>query len=313
ASVNSELNHCTLLEVNVYREKVYIFSFVARNILAVDRSERFGVIILSGRTSPRNSRPPRSFNSTSDDPIWNGASKKRTAAIASIAILTLQEIEQEFRLILNLNKADSTRNEFMEDFQENTLIQLGLNQEMQQECVLIRKTGDYERPFSAPISGSRPLIISMPNNSSRLLMIHSKATTKLYRDIWPVTATVTNAPIPPFIEALTKFAGWPSTSAEQPTLLPGVGYTFLRVPQSDEFGYLGMRKENNIGLQQSSHIDQRSSENRFTTRNSVGRTTQKKQDNEKLTSITQQAPWAKDDDQDTHKYANSINGSSQSC
>ncbi|CAI2177124.1 14314_t:CDS:2 [Funneliformis geosporum] len=56
-----------------------------------------------------------------------------------------------------------------------------------------------------------------------------------------------------------------------------------------------------------------SSENRFTTRNSVGRTTQKKQDNEKLTSITQQAPWAKDDDQDTHKYANSINGSSQSC
>ncbi|CAI2177122.1 14313_t:CDS:2 [Funneliformis geosporum] len=129
---------------------------------------------------------------------------------------------------------DSTRNEFMEDFQENTLIQLGLNQEMQQECKTIKSSTAHS-------------IIDTGN-----------ATTKLYRDIWPVTATVTNAPIPPFIEALTKFAGWPSTSAEQPTLLPGVGYTFLRVPQSDEFGYLGMRKENNIGLQQSSHIDQRS-------------------------------------------------------
>lgn len=36
--------------------------------------------------------------------------------------------------------------------------------------VLIRKTGDDERPFSAQISGSRPsLTISMPNNSSRLV------------------------------------------------------------------------------------------------------------------------------------------------
>ncbi|CAG8840015.1 13423_t:CDS:2, partial [Racocetra persica] len=34
---------------------------------------------------------------------------------------------------------------------------------------LIRKTGDDERPFSAPIMGNRPsLTISMPNNSSRL-------------------------------------------------------------------------------------------------------------------------------------------------
>ncbi|CAI2169903.1 14834_t:CDS:10 [Funneliformis geosporum] len=80
----------------------------------------------------------------------------------------------------------------------------------------------------------------------------------------PVSAPITNAPNPPFVDALTRSAGWPTTSVEQPTPLspwgvPGVGSTSSRVPQSDEIGYFSMRKENNIGLQQSSHIDQISS------------------------------------------------------
>ncbi|CAG8516527.1 1684_t:CDS:10, partial [Funneliformis caledonium] len=80
----------------------------------------------------------------------------------------------------------------------------------------------------------------------------------------PVSAPITNAPNPPFVDALTRSVGWPTTSAEQPTPLspwgvPGVVSTSSRVPQSDEIGYFSVRKENNIGLQKSSHNDQISS------------------------------------------------------
>ena len=72
------------------------------------------------------------------------------------------------------------------------------------------------------------------------------------------------APTSPFIDALTRSTGWPTTtSTEQPTpsspwgvLAPGIGVTPSRTLQSDDIGYFGLRKD---GLQQSSHIDKISS------------------------------------------------------
>src|ERR1051325_3173337 len=85
----------------------------------------------------------------------------------------------------------------------------------------------------------------------------------------PISAPISNAnaSTSPFIDALTRATGWSATtSTEQPTpsspwgvLAPGIGVTPSRAPQSDEIGYFGLRKDNNIVLQQSSHIDKISS------------------------------------------------------
>ncbi|CAI2185685.1 9164_t:CDS:2, partial [Funneliformis geosporum] len=52
----------------------------------------------------------------------------------------------------------------------------------------------------------------------------------------------------PFVNALSKSAGWPTTAAEQPTPLSqlevhSIGSTSSRVPHSDEIGFLSMRKK----------------------------------------------------------------------
>ncbi|RIA81675.1 hypothetical protein C1645_545383 [Glomus cerebriforme] len=72
----------------------------------------------------------------------------------------------------------------------------------------------------------------------------------------PVSAPISNAPTSPF----TRSTGWTATtSTEQQTPSspwgPGIGVTSSRAPHSDEIGYFGSKKDNNIGLLQQSHID----------------------------------------------------------
>ncbi|CAG8499865.1 2592_t:CDS:2 [Dentiscutata erythropus] len=76
----------------------------------------------------------------------------------------------------------------------------------------------------------------------------------------PVSAPITNAPNSPFIDVITRNAGWPTTAEQQPPpvspwgiIAPGVGVTPSRVQQSEDSGYFGIRKESNFGLQQSTH------------------------------------------------------------
>ncbi|CAG8451941.1 11905_t:CDS:2 [Dentiscutata heterogama] len=76
----------------------------------------------------------------------------------------------------------------------------------------------------------------------------------------PVSAPITNAPNSPFIDVITRNAGWPTTTEQQPPpvspwgiIAPGVGVTPSRVQQSEDSGYFGIRKESNFGLQQSTH------------------------------------------------------------
>ncbi|CAI2189662.1 4232_t:CDS:2 [Funneliformis geosporum] len=64
---------------------------------------------------------------------------------------------------------------------------------------------------------SPPLLASMFYHLKVIWIIN--ATTKLYRDIWHVSAPFTNAPNPPFVGALKRSACWQATSAEQPTSL----------------------------------------------------------------------------------------------
>ncbi|CAG8453256.1 2957_t:CDS:2, partial [Acaulospora colombiana] len=73
----------------------------------------------------------------------------------------------------------------------------------------------------------------------------------------PVSAPITNAPNSPF-DVLSRSSGWAATTEQQPPsaspwgmIAPGVGVTPSRVSQSEELGYFGLRKENNLGLQQS--------------------------------------------------------------
>ncbi|CAB4376083.1 unnamed protein product [Rhizophagus irregularis] len=134
--------------------------------LTSPRSERFGGIIggvLSGRTSPRSSRPPRTSGSlnlsSADDPVWNGVTRHAVGTFDSNGVFripgnnvedeTLDKVKKEdtergkkFEQELerknptdrsDANTYNSTRNEFMEDLQENTSVQLGLQQETRHE------------------------------------------------------------------------------------------------------------------------------------------------------------------------------------
>ncbi|CAG8719683.1 4662_t:CDS:1, partial [Racocetra fulgida] len=76
----------------------------------------------------------------------------------------------------------------------------------------------------------------------------------------PVSAPITNAPNSPFIDVITRNAGWSTTTEQQPPpvspwgiIAPGVGATPSRAQQSEDSGYFGIRKESNFGLQQQTH------------------------------------------------------------
>ncbi|CAG8570826.1 10207_t:CDS:2 [Rhizophagus irregularis] len=160
--------------------------------LTSPRSERFGGIIggvLSGRTSPRSSRPPRTSGSlnlsSADDPVWNGVTRHAVGTFDSNGVFRIpgnnvedetldkvkkedtergKKFEQELERKNPTDRSDantyskssqseivttkseremnnesmngiedSTRNEFMEDLQENTSVQLGLQQETRHE------------------------------------------------------------------------------------------------------------------------------------------------------------------------------------
>ncbi|CAG8532133.1 18892_t:CDS:2 [Acaulospora morrowiae] len=71
----------------------------------------------------------------------------------------------------------------------------------------------------------------------------------------PVSAPITNAPNSPFTDVLSRSSGWTTTTEQPPPsspwgiVAPGIGVTPSRVSQSEDIGYFGLRKENNLGLQ----------------------------------------------------------------
>src|SRR5205807_9247254 len=97
--------------------------------LTSPRSERFGGIIggvLSGRTSPRSSRPPRSSGSLNlssvDDPMWNGVTRHAVGTFDSNGVFRIPGNNVEDETLDKVKSEDIERGKKIEQEVSERLI-----------------------------------------------------------------------------------------------------------------------------------------------------------------------------------------------